>query len=58
MSTELARAAHRLQMLSIDVQTLADGGADAGTISLAISDLREAVTEFAGAARRTAKRNK
>jgi len=58
MSTELARAAHRLQMKAIDVQSLADSGADSGLLSLAISDLRDAVTEFAGAARRTNKRNK
>jgi hypothetical protein len=45
----------RIQNKAIDVATLAKSGCDAGTLSLAIADLRDAVTDLALAARATRK---
>jgi hypothetical protein len=42
---------NKVQARAIDVAALADSGCDAATLSLAISDLRELVSEFAAAAR-------
>lgn len=41
----------RVQTLAQDVAALAASGCDAEALSLAISDMREAVTEFAQSAR-------
>ena len=40
-----------LQLRAIDVAALASSGCDAGTLSLAIGDLRDIVSEFAQSAR-------
>jgi len=41
----------KVQARATDVAALAESGCDAGTLSLAISDLRDMVSEFAAAAR-------
>ncbi len=45
----------RIQSKAIDVATLSLSGCDDGTLSLAIADLRDAVTDLALAARATRK---
>jgi len=43
----------KVQSKAIDVAALAESGCDAGTLSLAVGDLRDAVTELAAEARAT-----
>ena len=43
----------KVQGKAIDVAALAESGCDAGTLSLAVGDLRDAVTELAAEARAT-----
>ena len=45
----------KVQSKAIDVAALAESGCDAGTLSLAIGDLRDAVTDLAAEARATRK---
>jgi hypothetical protein len=56
MNTEYAEMLNthlmsKVQARAIDVAALASGGCDAGTLSLAIGDLRDMVSEFAQSAR-------
>jgi len=51
----LAYYRNKVQRKTIDVVALAESGCDAGTLSLMISDLREAVTQLAAEARATRK---
>lgn len=41
----------KVQMQAVDIAALASSGCDASTLSLAISDLRDAVSELAAEAR-------